>query len=108
MTNIGQRVGDEVVQLYTRDVVSSVMTYDKNLRGFERVHLLPEETKTITFLIPPESLSLWTEDHRRIVEPGVFRVMIGNGSEDLRRNKQGEVIDSRQRGLWLTAEFELQ
>ncbi|MEN9402719.1 MAG: Fibronectin type III-like domain [Verrucomicrobiota bacterium] len=63
---------------------------------------------TITFLIPPESLSLWTEDHRRIVEPGVFRVMIGNGSEDLRRNKQGEVIDSRQRGLWLTAEFELQ
>src|SRR5437667_1300504 len=49
LKNTGSREGDEVVQLYTRDLVSSVTTYEKNLRGFERVHLQPGETRTVTF-----------------------------------------------------------
>ncbi|MEO8376109.1 MAG: glycoside hydrolase family 3 N-terminal domain-containing protein, partial [Candidatus Sumerlaeota bacterium] len=58
ISNSGTRGGDEVVQMYTRDVVGSVTTYEKNLWGFERVHLEPKETKRVEFEILPESLQL--------------------------------------------------
>ena len=82
--NTGTREGDEVVQLYTRDLVSSVTTYEKNLRGFERVNLKPGETKRVTFTLKPEDLALWDRDMHFVVEPGKFRVMIGSSSEDIR------------------------
>jgi beta-glucosidase len=82
--NTGAREGDEVVQLYTRDLVSSVTTYEKNLRGFERVRLKPGETKTVTFTLTPADLSLWDRRMRFVVEPGEFKVMIGSSSEDIR------------------------
>jgi len=50
--------GDEVVQLHTRDVVSSVTTYEKNLRGFQRIHLNPGEARTVTFTLTPDDLAL--------------------------------------------------
>jgi beta-glucosidase len=82
--NSGMRAGDEVVQLYTRDLVSSVTTYEKNLRGFERIHLQPGEKKTVAFTLMPGDLSLWDRNMRFVVEPGVFRVMVGSSSEDIR------------------------
>jgi len=82
--NSGKTAGDEVVQLYLRDLVSSVTTYEKNLRGFKRVHLRPGETKTIDFEIGPDDIMLWNRQMQRVVEPGDFRVMIGSSSEDIR------------------------
>jgi beta-glucosidase len=84
VTNTGTFAGDEVVQLYTRDVISSVTTYEKNLRGFERVHLLPGETKTVHFTLNPDDLKLWNREMKHVVEPGDFKVMIGSSSEDIR------------------------
>ncbi|MCU1266946.1 MAG: glycosyl hydrolase [Acidobacteria bacterium] len=82
--NTGPREGDEVAQLYTRDLVSSVTTYEKNLRGFERIHLQPGQSKTVTFTLTPDDLALWDRNMRFVVEPGKFRVMIGSSSEDIR------------------------
>lgn len=84
ITNTGQRAGDEVVQLYIQDVLSTVTTYEKNLRGFERVHLKPGETRTLSFVIKPEHLQLINEQYQHVVEPGDFKVMMGASSEDIR------------------------
>src|SRR6266568_3549984 len=92
VTNTGSREGDEVVQLYTHELVTSVTTYEKNLRGFERIHLKPGETKTVTFILKPEDLALWDRQMHFIVEPGKFKVMIGSGSEDIRLTGEFEVL----------------
>jgi beta-glucosidase len=89
--NTGTREGTEIVQLYTRDVVSSVITYEKNLRGFERVKLKPNETKTVTFTLKPEDLEMLDIDMHWTVEPGMFKVMIGSASDDIRLNGQFEI-----------------
>src|SRR6266849_6808020 len=89
--NSGAREGDEVVQLYTRDLVSSVTTYEKNLRGFERIRLLPGETKTVNFVLRPDDLALWDRSMRFVVEPGTFKVMIGSSSEDIRLRAEFEI-----------------
>lgn len=86
VTNTGSVAGDEVVQLYINDVVSSTTTYEKNLRGFERIHLQPGETQLVTFAIKPDDLILIDRDHRRVVEAGEFRVMVGASYEDVRLN----------------------
>jgi len=93
ITNTGLREGDEVVQLYTRDLLSSVTTYEKNLRGFERIHLMPGETKTVKFTILPEYLELLNVANQWVVEPGDFKVMIGASSEDIRLEDQFTVVD---------------
>ena len=82
--NTGKVAGDEVLQLYFRDEVSSVTTYDLNLCGFERVPLQPGETKTISFKIPAKALELIDRQGHRVVEPGRFLVFVGSSSEDLR------------------------
>ncbi|MDE6856971.1 MAG: fibronectin type III-like domain-contianing protein, partial [Muribaculaceae bacterium] len=84
VTNTGDREGDEVVQLYLRDVVSSVTTYVKVLRGFERVSLRLGETKEVSFTLTPQDLGLWNKDGHFVVEPGEFKVMVGSSSEDIR------------------------
>src|SRR5882724_9969131 len=91
--NSGARAGDEVVQLYTRDLVSSVTTYEKNLRGFERVHLQPGETKTVKFILGPNDLALWDRSMRFVVEPGRFKVMIGSSSKDIRLHAEFEIVE---------------
>ena len=84
VTNTGNVAGDEVVQLYVNDVVSSTTTYEKNLRGFERIHLLPGESKEVSFNIVPDDLILINEQKERVVEPGEFKVMVGSSYEDIR------------------------
>jgi beta-glucosidase len=91
ITNTGARAGDDVVQLYTHEVVTTVTTYEKNLRGFERIHLNPGQTKTATFVLTREDLALWDRQMHFVIEPGKFKVMIGSGSEDIRLNGQFEV-----------------
>ena len=86
VTNTGKYAGDEVVQLYTRDVLSSVTTYEKNLAGFERIHLEPGETKEVTFILDRKHLELLDADMKRVVEPGDFAIMAGASSEDIRLN----------------------
>jgi beta-glucosidase len=92
VNNTGQREGEEIVQLYIHDLVSSVTTYEKVLRGFERVHLYPGEIKTVTFTVTPDDLALWDRSMRFVVEPGMFKVMIGSSSEDIRLNSDFEVV----------------
>lgn len=84
ITNTGEVEGDEVVQLYVNDVISSTTTYEKNLRGFERVHLQPGESKQVRFQIVPDDLILINARNERVVEPGEFRVMVGSSYEDIR------------------------
>ena len=82
--NIGEHEGDEVVQLYIRDDFSSVVTYEKLLRGFERIHLSPGEERTILFTLYPEDLMLLNRKMKRVIEAGSFSVYIGSSSEDTR------------------------
>ncbi len=90
--NSGRRAGDEVVQLYTRDLVSSVTTYEQNLRGFERIHLAPGESRSVSFTLTPADLALLDRQMKRVVEPGKFRVMIGSGSQDIRQQAEFEIV----------------
>jgi beta-glucosidase len=80
VTNTGTRAGDEVVQLYIRDQVSSVTRPVKELRGFERVSLKPGESKTVTFTLGADELSLINRQMQRVVEPGRFDIMIGTSA----------------------------
>ena len=82
VTNTGARAGDEVVQLYIRDVVSSVTRPVKELKGFRRVSLQPGETATVAFDITPDLLAFHDIGMRFRVEPGEFRVMVGRSSGD--------------------------
>ena len=80
VTNEGKRPGDEVVQLYLRDVVSSVTRPVKELKGFSRVALKPGETKTVSFTLGREALGFWKTARDFIVEPGRFDVTVGGSS----------------------------
>lgn len=91
VTNTGARAGDDVVQLYLKDEVSSVTTYEYDLRGFERVNLKPGEKKTVQFTIHPDDLALLDKNMNWTVEPGKFMVMIGSSSEDIKLKKEFEV-----------------
>ena len=85
--NAGPRDGDEVVQLYIRDDVSSVTRPVKELKGFRRIHLKAGETKTVRFRITPAELSMIDIHMRRVVEPGTFTIMTGPNSRDLKTAK---------------------
>lgn len=93
ITNTGERTGDEVVQLYLNDCVSSVTTYTKVLRGFERITLRPKESRRVTFRLDRQDLGLWNRENRFVVEPGRFEVMIGSSSQDIRLEGSFEVIE---------------
>ena len=91
--NTGQVKGDEVVQLYIQDKLSSVTTYESQLRGFERVSLEPGESKTITFYLEPDDLSLYDRDMNWVVEPGEFEVRVGSSSQDIRLKKHFTITE---------------
>ena len=103
VTNTGKRAGDEVVQLYIRDVLSSVTTYEKNLAGFERIHLNPGETKTVSFSIDRKQLELLDKHMEWTVEPGEFVLMAGASSEDIRQSVVLEVEDYQARAARIEA-----
>jgi beta-glucosidase len=87
VTNTGKRLGDEVVQLYIRDEVSSAPRPVLELRGFERVTLKPGETRTIRFGLAPDALAFWDIDMNWRVEPGTFTVSVGPSSAVLKSTK---------------------
>jgi beta-glucosidase len=80
VTNTGKRAGDEIVQLYIRDLVSSVTRPIKELKDFKRVSLQPGETKTVEFVITPDKLWFYDLNMKRVVEPGSFEIMVGPSS----------------------------
>ena len=87
VTNTGNRKGDAVVQLYLKDKISSVTTYDSQLRGFERIALQPGEKKTVKFTLKPDDLALLDKNMNWTVEPGDFDIMIGSSSVDIKLKK---------------------
>lgn len=90
--NTGKLKGDEVVQLYLRDEVSSVTTYTKVLRGFERITLQPGEEKEVHFKLRPQDLGLWDNNMNFRVEPGSFKVMVGASSTDIKLEGQFNIV----------------
>jgi beta-glucosidase len=82
--NTGTVAGDEVVQLYIRDILASVARPVMELRGFTRIHLAPGEAREVVFPLGPEHLRMLGGDMRWVVEPGAFRVMVGASSKDVR------------------------
>jgi beta-glucosidase len=84
ITNAGGRFGEETVQLYIQDVISTVSTPVKELKGFVKVGLEPGQKNTVRFKLGPGELSLYNRGLERVVEPGEFRVFIGSSSEDIR------------------------
>ena len=93
VTNTGEMKGDEVVQLYIRDLVSSVTRPVKELKGFQRVHLAPGESQTVAFPVGTEQLQFYDRDLQRVVEPGEFELMIGSNSRDLQTIQLTVVAD---------------
>ncbi len=82
VTNTGKRQGTETVQLYIRDVVSSVTRPVKELKGFRKVRLQPGESATVTFEVTPDLLKFWDVNMKYVVEPGEFTLMVGTSSRD--------------------------
>jgi beta-glucosidase len=80
--NLGRLAGDEVVQLYIRDVAASVTRPVKELKGFQRVTLRPGEKRRLEFILAADQLGFYNRDMRFVVEPGEFKVMVGNSSAD--------------------------
>ena len=94
--NVGNREGEEVVQLYLQDVVSSVTRPIMELKGFKKIYLKPGETKTVDFMISSEHISFLNRDLKRIVEPGTFKVMVGGSSDDIRLSGDFEVEEKKK------------
>ena len=92
VSNTGARKGDEIVQLYVKDKVASVTTYESQLRGFERVSLNPGETKTLHFTLHPADLEILDRNMNWTVEPGEFEVRIGASSEDIKLKKDFTIV----------------
>lgn len=104
VTNTGKRAGDEVVQLYIRDVLSSITTYEKNLAVFQRIHLEPGEAQELSFTIDRKHLELLDADMKWVVEPGDFVLMAGASSEDIRLNGTLTVEDYQTRAKAIEAQ----
>jgi beta-glucosidase len=80
VTNTGKRAGDEIVQLYIRDLVSSVTRPVMELKDFKRISLAPGESQTVEFVITPDKLAFYNLNMENVVEPGVFNLMVGTSS----------------------------
>ena len=91
VTNAGKREGDEIPQLYIRQLVSSTITWEQALRGFERIHVKPGETKTVKLQIVPDLLAIWNREMKHVVEPGKYEAQIGASSADIRLKAQFEL-----------------
>jgi len=87
LKNTGDRSGVEVVQLYVHQKISSVTTYVKKLRGFDRIELAPQQEKEVKIILPKDAFSLYNQEMKRVVEPGTFEIMIGSSSEHIQLTK---------------------
>jgi beta-glucosidase len=97
--NVGERTGDEVVQLYIRDEFASVPRPVKELKGFTRITLAPSETRTIIFDLPVDQLGYYDQDLQLIVESGTIQVMVGSSSQDIRLRGSFEIVGSEKRDV---------
>lgn len=88
LTNTGKYAGEEVVQLYINDPVASIIQPMKKLKDFKKVFLVPGQSKIINFTIDKEKLSFYNEKLKWVAEPGVFNLMIGSASDDIRLNNE--------------------
>jgi beta-glucosidase len=92
VTNTGAKAGDEVVQLYLRDVLSSVITYEQVLRGFQRIGLAPGERRTVSFTLDADAMQLLNAGMKWVVEPGTFEVRVGSSSTDIRVTGRFDIL----------------
>ena len=83
VTNTGKYAGDEIVQLYIHDEISSLVRPIKELKDFARIHLEPGKKKTVRFTITPAKLQFYNHEMKQIVEQGIFDIMVGPNSEKL-------------------------
>ena len=83
VTNTGEMTGDEIVQLYIRDLLASVTRPVKELKGFERISLNPGETKTVKFTLSPDKLEFYNDEMKKVIEPGIIDIMVGCSSVNL-------------------------
>ena len=95
--NVGNRDGMEVPQVYVRDVVSSVITPVKELKGFKKVLIKQGETKEVTIQIPVAELALFNKEMKQVVEPGAFELQIGRASDDIRIKRMITVCRAQER-----------
>ena len=91
LANAGARAGKEVAQVYVRDEVSSVTTPAMRLVGFEKAELKPGESRRVVVRVPTSELALWNRQMKRVVEPGIFTVMVAASAEDVRLQGKFEV-----------------
>jgi beta-glucosidase len=96
ITNTSDIEGEEIVQLYIRDMISSVTRPVQELKDFARLHFKKKETKTISFLIQPEKLEFYGIDMKRVIEPGEFEIQIGKSSAEY-VSKKFQVIAKRNK-----------
>ena len=93
ITNTGKYKGDEVVQLYIHDHLSSITVYERMLRGFERVTLNPGETKRVKMKLEPRHFTMHDRNMKRVIEPGLFDIYIATSSTDIRLVETITIID---------------
>jgi len=94
--NVGDRSGDEVVQLYVTDVAASVPVPIRSLAGFQRVHLNPGEKRHVSFSLSPEQMTAISDAGKRIIEPGDFEISVG-GQQPNARETHPEFVKGRFR-----------
>lgn len=94
--NSGKCRGDEVVQLYIRDVVASISRPVKELKGFKKLSLAPQEKRSISFTVSSDQLAFYDENMKLTVEPGTFEVMVGSSSEDIRLSGKFDVTGAKR------------
>jgi beta-glucosidase len=90
--NTGQRAGEEVVQMYIRDLITSVYRPVKELKGFTKISLQPGESKIVEFTLTPNDLMMLDRNMKWVVEPGTFRVMVGKSSKDIKYTGEFDVV----------------
>lgn len=95
VSNVGDRAGDEVVQLYTHQQVKYITRPVKELKAFKRVTLEPQQTQTVSFDLPVNQLGFYDRDNRFVVEPGIVEVMVGNSSQDIHCTGTFEITGSK-------------
>ena len=92
--NCGEMAGQEVIQVYIRDIESALVRPMKELKGFEKVHLEPGESKIVTFDLDPRSLSYYDPYQKRwVAEEGEFEVLVGSSSRDIRLKGIFKLVD---------------
>ncbi|MEJ2483647.1 MAG: fibronectin type III-like domain-contianing protein, partial [Gemmatimonadota bacterium] len=90
--NVGDRAGEEVVQLYVRDLLASVVRPERELKDFRKIRLDPGAATTVEFTLPVARLAMLDADMQWVVEPGAFRVLVGRSSRDIRLHGEVEVL----------------